>query len=78
LLTYAITLALKSLKIAIAIIVYFNLKIKQFNIINAFINAIRNLDLLLVIYKLPFSFKVLKYVAEVDRALYSLRNSLAL
>jgi hypothetical protein len=65
-------LALKSFKIIIAIAIHFNLKIKQYNIINAFINAIRSLNLLLVIYKLPFSFKVLKYIIKVNRALYSL------
>jgi hypothetical protein len=78
LLTYAATLALKLFKIIVAIIAYFNLKIKQYDVINAFINAIRSSDLLLVIYKLPFSFKVLKYIIKVDRALYSLRDSLAL
>jgi hypothetical protein len=66
LLIYATTLILKSFKIIVAIIAYFNLKIKQYDVVNAFINAIRSLNLLLVIYKLPFSFKVLKYVAKVD------------
>jgi dihydrodipicolinate synthase/N-acetylneuraminate lyase len=71
-------LALKSFKIVVAIIAHFDFKIKQYNVINAFINAIRSSDLPLVIYKLPLGFKVLKYVAEVDRALYSLRDSPAL
>jgi ribosomal protein L23 len=37
-------------KIAIAIIAFFNLKIKQFNIINAFANAKRLIKSLLIIY----------------------------
>ena len=41
LLTYIATLVACSFKIFIAIIAYFNLKIKQFNIINTFINAKR-------------------------------------
>jgi len=39
--TYIATLATCSFKIFIAIIAYFNLEIKQFDIINAFINAKR-------------------------------------
>ena len=50
LLTYAITLVMCSFKIFIAIVAYFNLKIKQFDIINAFINAKRLVKSSLVIY----------------------------
>ena len=71
-------LALKSFRIIATIIAHFNFKIKQYDVINAFINAIYSLNLPLVICKLPFSFKVLKYIAKVNRALYSLRDSLAL
>ena len=39
-----------SFKIFIAIIAYFNLKIKQFNIINAFVNAKRLVKSFLVAY----------------------------
>jgi hypothetical protein len=59
-------LILKSFKIIIAIIAYFNFKIKQFNIINAFINAIYSLNFLLIICKLPLSFKILKYITKVN------------
>jgi hypothetical protein len=66
LLTYAITLASRLFRISIAIIAYFDLKIKQFDVINAFINAVYSSELPLVIYKLPLSFKKLGYVAKVD------------
>jgi hypothetical protein len=65
LLTYITMLILKSFKIIIAIITYFDFKIKQFNIINAFINVIYSLNFLLIIYKLLISFKILKYVVKV-------------
>jgi hypothetical protein len=69
---------LRSFRISIAIIAYFNLEIKQFDVVNAFINAVYNLELLLVICKLPLGFKKLGYVIKVNRALYSLRDSLVL
>jgi hypothetical protein len=71
-------LASRSFRIGATIATYFDLKIKQFNVINAFINAVRSSELLLVICKLPLGFKKLSYVAKVDRALYSLRDSLVL
>jgi hypothetical protein len=69
---------LRSFRISITIIAYFDLEIKQFNVVNAFINAVRSSELLLVIYKLPLSFKKLSYVVKVDQALYSLCDSLVL
>jgi hypothetical protein len=39
--TYAATLVTRSFKIFIAIIAYFDLEIKQFDVINAFANAKR-------------------------------------
>ena len=65
-LTYATTLALRLFRISVAIIAYFDLKIKQFDVVNAFINAVRSSELLLVIYKLPLGFEKLGYVAEVN------------
>jgi hypothetical protein len=50
LLTYATTLATRLFRIFIVIIAYFDLKIKQFNIINAFANAKRLVNSLLVAY----------------------------
>jgi hypothetical protein len=69
---------LRSFRIGTAIVAYFDLKIKQFDVVNAFINAVYSLELLLVICKLPLGFKKLGYVIKVDRALYSLRDSLIL
>jgi hypothetical protein len=69
---------LRLFKIGAAIVAYFDLEIKQFDVINAFINAVRSSELLLVICKLPLSFKKLSYVVKVNRALYSLRDSLIL
>ena len=77
-LTYATTLALRSFRIGTAIAAYFDLKIKQFDVVNAFINAVRSSELPLVICKLPLGFKKPGYVAKVNRALYSLRDSLVL
>jgi hypothetical protein len=48
--TYIATLATRSFKIFIAIIAYFDLKIKQFNVINAFINAKRLIKSSLIAY----------------------------
>jgi Na+/H+-dicarboxylate symporter len=78
LLTYIATLVLRSFRISTAIVAYFDLKIKQFDVVNAFINAIYSSELPLVICKLPLGFKKLGYIAKVDRALYSLRDSLIL
>jgi hypothetical protein len=78
LLTYAATLASRSFRIGTAIAAYFDLEIKQFDVVNAFINAVRNSELPLVICKLPLGFKKPGYVTKVDRALYGLRDSLVL
>jgi hypothetical protein len=59
-------LVLRSFRISIAIIAYFDLKIKQFDVVNTFINAVYNSELLLVIYKLPLGFKKLSYVVKVN------------
>jgi hypothetical protein len=40
----------RTFKIIIALATYFNLKIKQYNVINIFINIKRDLDSVLVIY----------------------------
>jgi len=68
----------RSFRIGVAITAHFDLKMKQFDVVNAFINAVCSSELLLVICKLPLGFKKLGYVAKVNRALYGLRDSLAL
>jgi hypothetical protein len=66
LLTYTATLAARSFKIFIAIIAYFDLKIKQFDIINAFANAKRLVESSLVACQLLNSFKILSIYAKID------------
>jgi hypothetical protein len=60
--------------VASIIAAYFDLEIKQFDIINAFINIERDSNRPIVVYKLSDGFKVLGYIIEVDRALYGLRD----
>ncbi len=71
-------LAARSFRIAIAIAAHFDLEIKQFNVINAFINANRPSNSALVACQLPDGFKQLGMCVEVDRALYGLKDSPAL
>jgi hypothetical protein len=62
----------RSFQVASAIIAYFDLEIKQFDIINAFINTERDFNRPIVVYKLPDGFKMPGYIVEVDQALYRL------
>jgi hypothetical protein len=73
--TYISTLIARTFRIAAALATYFDLEIKQYNVINAFVNAKRDLDSVLVACQLPDGFKVLGICALIDRALYSLRDS---
>jgi hypothetical protein len=75
---YTVTLTVRSFQIGYVITVYFNLEIKQFDIMNAFVNTIKSLKGLLVIYKLLPSFERPGYIVKVNCALYGLRDSLAL
>jgi hypothetical protein len=56
-LIYIITFIAYLFKVIITITVCFNLKIKQFNIINIFVNIKRDLCNVLVAYKLLNKFK---------------------
>lgn len=76
--TYAATLAARSFRIACAIAAHFDLEMKQFDVVNAFVNAVRSSSGPPVICKLPPGFEKPGYVVEVDRALYGLRDSPAL
>jgi hypothetical protein len=71
---YATTFAFRSFKIVIALIIKFNLEIKYFDIINAFIKTSRDLRSAPIIYYLLNGFKQASIVIKVDRALYSLRD----
>jgi len=76
--TYATTLVARSFRIACIIAAHFDLEMKQFDIVNAFVNAVRSSEGLPVICKLLPGFERPGYVMEVDRALYGLRDSPAL
>jgi len=76
--TYAATLAARSFRIAMAIAAHFDLEIKQFDVINAFINAKRDPKGQRVAVQLPDGFQIPGKCAELDRALYGLKDSPAL
>ena len=57
------------------IIIHFDLEIKIFDIINAFINAIRDPCNTLMACQFPDGFKAPGICIEIDRALYGMRDS---
>jgi hypothetical protein len=57
---------------------HFDLEVNQFDIVNVFINTKRGKVNILVVYLLLNGFKILKIYIEVDKVLYSLRDSLVL
>jgi hypothetical protein len=75
LLTYAATLISHLFRIGIVIAAHFNLKVKQHNIINAFIYAFRQLNELPITYYMPNGFLIPGMLIEVKQALYSLIDS---
>jgi hypothetical protein len=76
--TYAATLAARSFRILMALAAHFDLEIKQYNIVNAFINAKRDPRSKRVVCLLLDGFKKPRYCVEIDRALYGMRDSPAL
>ena len=64
--------------IIIALVAYFDLEVKQFNIINAFINVEQDKYSNPVYYKLLDGYKKEGFCIEIDRALYRLKDSLVL
>ncbi len=76
--TYAATLAAKSFRAVMAIAARFDLEIKQFDVINAFINAERDPSGEQVLCQLPDGFRKEGMCVIIDRALYGLRDSPAL
>jgi hypothetical protein len=78
LLTYAATLAARSFRMAMAITAHFDLEAKQYDIVNAFINAQRDPESALVTYHLPDGFKRKGIIVELQQALYGLVDSPAL
>jgi hypothetical protein len=77
-LTYATTLAAYLFKVTIAIAAYFNLKIKQFNMVNTFVNIKRDPYSVSMAYKLLDRFKQPRICVKIDWALYKIRDSPAL
>jgi hypothetical protein len=65
-LTYITTLVACLFRVTIAIAVCFNLKIKQFNIVNTFVNIKRDLHSVLVAYKLLNRFKQPKICVKIN------------
>jgi hypothetical protein len=76
--TYVITLVARSFQIACTIVAHFNLEMKQFDIMNTFMNVTRSLEGLLVICKLLPGFERPRYVVKVNYTLYKLQDSFAL
>jgi hypothetical protein len=70
--TYAATLVLCLFRIGIVITAYFDLKVKQYNIINAFIYALRQSDGPTVTCYIPDGFPIPGMLIEVKQALYGL------
>ena len=74
-LTYVTTLTTKSFRVAIALATHFDLEIKQFDVINVFVNIKCDQCSTLVACKLPNRFKALGMYIKVDQALYNIRDS---
>lgn len=72
--TYAATLAARSFRLMMAIMAYFDLECKQFDVAQAFLNASRE-GREPVVCELPEGFKKPGYAVELQKALYGLRDS---
>ena len=75
LLTYTAMLASRLFKMGMAIIIYFDLEVKQYNVINAFIYAFRQLDGPPMTCYILDGFLMLGMLIEVKQALYGLVDS---
>jgi hypothetical protein len=73
--TYAVTLASRSFRIGMAIAAHFNLEVKQYNVINAFIYASRQSDGPPITCYMPNGFSMPGMLIEVKQALYGLVDS---
>ena len=76
--TYAATLAARSFRTVMALAAHFDLEVKQFDVVNAFVNAKRDSKSKPVTCYLPDGFKQPGMVVQLDRALYGLKDSPAL
>lgn len=73
--TYAATLAAKTFRVAMALAAQFDLEIHQFDVVNAFLNAVRGPNDPPITCYLPDGFKKDGKVVELRRALYGLRDA---
>lgn len=73
--TYTATLAARSFRTVITLAAQFDFKIKQLDIVNAFINAERSEQGIPVTCELPDGYKQEGHCIELIRALYGLRDS---
>ena len=76
-LIYAVTFMFKSFRLIITFIIYYDLKYKQFDIINTFLN-VRLKEYIEVYYELLNGFKKLNVCVKLNKALYKLKESLTL
>ena len=76
--TYIAILIARLFRVRIVIIARFDLEIKQYDVINMFVNAKHNLNSLTMVCKLLDRFKVLGKCVKINQALYSLKDSLVL
>jgi hypothetical protein len=58
-------LVLRLFRIEIVITAHFNLKVKQYNVVNIFIYALRQLDRPIITYYIPNGFLILKMLIKV-------------
>lgn len=76
--TYAATLASRSFRIMMAIIAKYDLETKQYDVVNAFVNAHRNPEGVPVVCYMPDGYQKIGKYLVLDRALYGLRDSPAI
>ena len=74
-LTYAAILVLYLFRMGIAIIAHFNLKVKQYNIVNIFIYTLRQLDGPTITCYILNGFLIPRMLIKVKQALYNLVDS---
>ncbi|TIC91628.1 Retrovirus-related Pol polyprotein from transposon TNT 1-94 [Colletotrichum higginsianum] len=72
--TYASTLAAKAFRIVMALAAQFDLEIRQFDVVNAFLNSILESDNVVYV-ELPEGYRIPGKIARLKRALYGLRDA---
>lgn len=72
---YAATLAARSFRVFIALVARFDLELHQFDVKNAFLNAVRDEHGVPVTCAMPPGFPQPGKLVELERALYGLKDS---